>query len=117
MIGSMIGTLLPAALALKTKLRRGELGESKAGEMDRLIFQYMIEVLKNVILTVVTITYVLKVEDVNFSALSSFPFFSKYVVIAVMYAWLLPYFEEIVLKYIRISFKIEVEENAEEKTL
>lgn len=115
MIGSVIGTLAPAALAMRTKIRRRESEKIRAEEMGMLLLQYGMEILKNVFLTAATITYILKIEDVNFTALSSFPFFTKYVVIALAYAWILPYLEEMIVKYIGISFKIEVEENAKEK--
>lgn len=117
MIGTVIGILTPAALALKIKIRRQNLMETKCSAASKLILQYMIEIMKNAFFTTATITYILKVDGVNFDALSSFPFFTKYIVIAVFYAWVLPYIEEIISKYVGVSFKVEVEKDAEEKNL
>lgn len=115
MIGSLVGILAPAVLALKTKMKRQGTENERSKGINRWVLQYAVEILKNVFLTTATITYILKIDDVNFSALSNFPFFTKYVVIAVAYAWLLPYVEEVISKYVSISFKIEVEGDAEEK--
>ena len=117
MMGIVIGILAPAALALKTKIRRQSAKGTACMDVSRWILQYIIEILKNVFFTTATITYILRFDGVNFDALSSFPFFTKYIVIAVIYAWILPYVEEIISKYIGVSFEIEVEKDAKEKNL
>lgn len=53
------------------------------------------------------VIYILKIENVILEFLESGPFFTKYTLIAMFLAWIIPYIEEIVQKSIHISFHIE----------
>lgn len=55
------------------------------------------------------ITYVLGISDVTADAFNSFPFFTKYVVIAAFVAMLLPFCVELVKKYFSITVETGVD--------
>lgn len=59
----------------------------------------------NLILMIV-ITYLFKMQGVQASAFNSFPFFIKYVIMAVVYSALIPYVEEIAAKLFHIKFTV-----------
>lgn len=60
----------------------------------------------NVLLTVCVITYGAGVSGVTSDALCSFPFFAKYTVIALVMAVVVPYVEEIIKKYIKVTLTV-----------
>lgn len=101
---SFIALFLPACLSLIIRHKRNkELGWS----MPESILEYAVLVIFNVLLSESIIVYVLRVEAVDVTAFQSFPFFTKYMVISLLIAWLMPYVEEIGRKYIQISFSVD----------
>lgn len=64
-------------------------------------------------LNMILVTYVLRMNDVVSDALDSFSFAIKYIAVAVVIAFLMPYFFEIISKYFNVNFKVE--SNDEEK--
>lgn len=99
----MIGLFFPAMVSVLVKSR---MDPEFDWHMPRVLFRYGIYVLINVFLTECIITYGLGISGVTSDALTSFPFFIKYTVIAVVMAGLVPYVEEIVGKYIRLTVTV-----------
>lgn len=101
---SFIALFLPACISLAIRHRRNS---KLKWSVPESIIEYAVLVLVNVLLSQCIVVYVLGGGGVEASAFQSMPFMTKYLVIAIILAWLLPYLEEIVRKYIDISFKIE----------
>lgn len=99
----VIGLFFPAIVSVMIRNRRNT--ESGWG-MPAILFRYGIYVLVNVFLTVCVITYGLGVSGVTADALNSFSFFTKYTVIAIIMAVLVPFAEEIIGKYIQITWTV-----------
>jgi len=100
---SFIALFLPACISLMIRHKRNK--ELKWG-IPESIFEYAILVIINVLVSQCIIVYILGIKEVDISALQSFPFFTKYLVISIVIAWLMPYVEEIGRKYISISFSV-----------
>lgn len=99
-----IGLFTPAIVSLLIKNRKNM---ESAWHMPQVLFRYGIYVLVNVLLTGCIITYGLGISGVTADALTSFPFFIKYTLIALVMAVVVPYVEEIVGKYIMIRLTVE----------
>lgn len=99
----MIGLLCPALVSVLIKCNKSTKFEQ--GVLEGL-FRYGIYVLINVFLTGIVITYGLGISGVTSDALCSFPFFIKYTAIALIMAILVPYIEEIISKYIKITLVV-----------
>lgn len=56
------------------------------------------------------ITYIFKIDAAVSDFFESFGFYTKYVFVAIFLAWSIPYIEEIVGKYIHVSFRVEARE-------
>ncbi|MCM1087474.1 MAG: hypothetical protein NC419_04910 [Muribaculaceae bacterium] len=54
----------------------------------------------------IVITYFFKMQGVQVSAFNSFPFFIKYVIMAIIYSMVIPYVEEIAARLFHIEFRI-----------
>lgn len=52
-------------------------------------------------------TYVFGIDNSILEYMEKWPFFTKYVLIAIFFAWIIPYIEEVVGKFIHINFRIE----------
>lgn len=59
-------------------------------------------------LNMILVTYVLRIDNVVFDSLDSFPFALKYIAVASVMAFVFPYFFEIIKKFINIEFKVDV---------
>ena len=101
-----IALFIPSFITMSIKLRRGTLSESG---VFSIIFEYAQNVLWTNFFVVSIVTYLLGMDDVQSNALKSFPFFTKYVVIAVIWAFFLPYIQEVGKRYIKIHFHIKEE--------
>ena len=99
----VIGFFFPAVVSVMIRNRRST---ESGWRMPVILFRYGIYVLVNVLLTVCVITYGLGVSGVTADALNSFPFFTKYTMIALIMAILVPIVEEIVKKYIQITLTV-----------
>ena len=100
---SFIALFMPASISMMIRNRRKE----KAYSLPASIFEYAVLVLINVFITQSVIVYLLGISEVDMQALNSFPFFTKYTFIAMAIAWLTPYVEEVLCKFIGISFYVE----------
>ena len=109
---SFIALFLPAGISLMIRHRRKQ--ELK-WRIPENILEYAVLVLINVLLSQGIIVYLLGIDEVDMSAFQSFPFFTKYLVIAMIIAWLVPYVEEIGRQYIGISFFVGENSKDEEK--
>lgn len=101
---SFIALFLPACISLIIRHKRNR--ELKWG-IPESILEYAVWVMINVLVSQCIIVYVFRIGEVDISALNSFPFFTKYLVISIVIAWIMPYLEEIGRKYIGISFVVE----------
>ena len=109
---SFIALFLPAGISLMIRHKRNQ--ELK-WRIPESILEYVVLVLINVLLSQCIIVYLLGIHEVDMSAFQSFPFFTKYLVIAMLIGWLMPYVEEIGRKYIEISFSVGDKLEDEEK--
>lgn len=82
--------------------------QKKYSELCKMIIEYGIYTLMVTLFTQSSITYVLRVSGVTQDALESFPFFTKYVVIAVIIATVLPIVQALIVKYIKVSVEVEI---------
>ena len=108
----LIGLFFPALISVSIKHSRNK---ELTWNLPNVLIEYGIYVLINVMITAMTVTYILSVHGVTIDALDSFPFFTKYVVIAIFAAVLVPYMEEIIKKYVRITFTVKTHEKEDEK--
>lgn len=107
----IIGLFFPAIVSMLVKNR----GNMKSDwHMPGVFFRYGIYVLANVFLTVCIITYGLGVSGVTSDAFNSFPFFIKYTAIALVMAGVVPYVEEIIGKYFKITLLVRTYDEKEE---
>lgn len=83
----------------------------------KVLFEYGLYVLINVFLTECTITYALGMSGVTSDALNSFSFFTKYILIAVIMAVMVPYVEEIVKKYFQVTLVVRTNDEKRESCL
>ena len=100
---SFIALFLPACLSLIIRHKRNK---ELNWNIPESILEYAILVIFNVLLSESIIVYVLQIET-DIASFQSFPFFTKYMVISLFFAWLLPYVEEIGRKYIKVSFTVD----------
>ncbi len=109
----IIGLFCPALVSICIRYKRQK---GTGWKLIRFFMEWGIWTLVNVLLTDIIITYILGIQDAMEEYLHSFSFFSKYVVIAVILAAVMPYLWEIVQKYISVTFTIGVnDENNENK--
>lgn len=99
----VIGLFFPAIVSVMIRNRKNA---ESGWRMPTILFRYGIYVLINALLTVCVITYGLGLSGVTVDALNSFPFFTKYTVIALILAILVPFLEEIIGKYIQITLTV-----------
>lgn len=99
----IIGLFFPAILSVLIRNRRDRKSD---WHIPEVLFRYGRYVLTNVFLTVCAITYGLGMSGITSDALNSFPFFTKYTVIAIVMAVLVPFVEEIIGKYIKVTLTV-----------
>jgi len=99
---SFIALFMPACISMLIRHRR-----KKESYSVKNILEYAVLVIANVWMSQIIIVYILGIKEVDMTAFQSFPFFTKYMLISVITACLLPYAEEIFCKYIGISFTVE----------
>lgn len=110
----IIGLFGPALISVMVKNRKG-VGAGWC--MPEVLFQYGIYALVNVFLTACVITYGLGMSGVTGDALTSFPFFIKYTGIASVIAVVVPYAEEIIRKYIRVTLTVRTYDEKRENCM
>lgn len=96
----VVGLLFPSFISMAIYRKRS--GETGIGWQSMLV-RFGIYVLLNTWIVQALLTYLFGQGDITESALTSFPFFTKYVVLASLIAVILPYVEEIVRKCIGVS--------------
>ena len=99
----VIGLFCPAIASVWIKHMRNA---QHTWDMPKVLFEYGIYVLINVFISGCTITYGLGMSGVSADALNSFPFFTKYTIIALAVAIVVPYIEELIRKYIKVTFMV-----------
>lgn len=82
--------------------------QKKYSEILGIMIEYGIYTLLITLLTQSFIIYVLGISGVIQEALESFPFFTKYVVFAIIIAIFLPLMQALVEKYIKVSIEVSV---------
>ena len=106
---SFIALFMPTSISLLIRNKR----RGKKADLPEMILEYAVLVVMNVFITMAVIIYVLGMGDVEAQAFNSFPFFTKYLLIACVIAWLTPYVEEILCKFIGVSFTVEKRETVD----
>lgn len=107
----IIGLFFPALISISIKHSRNP---ECTWQMPMLLVEYGIYVLVNVLATTMIITYGLNISDVLVDAFDSFPFFTKYTIIAIIVAVFTPYIQEIAKKYIDITFSVRKKDESME---
>lgn len=100
----IIALLCPALLSVKIRFSRDREIEKN---VVSLIIEWGIYALINIFCTEIIITYLLGVDGVTVDALNSFSFFIKHTVIACVLAIIVPYIQEIIRKYTKVSFMVD----------
>lgn len=104
---TVIGLFFPAFISMAVCRRLSR--KTSEGWLSSVV-RFGIYVLVGTWFTQVTLTSLLGLGQVVESALTSFPFFTKYVVIASIWAVILPIAEEMIKKYIKVSIHISSDE-------
>ncbi len=99
----LIALFFPAFISMAIRHRRNT---ELTWEIITSLIEYAILVVVNVFLTQSVVTYGLRMDGVDSTAFCSFGFFTKYLLIASIFAFLTPYIEEVARKYISISFSV-----------
>ena len=107
-----IGLFLPSFIAMIIRQKRNTGGEK---QWFSVLLEYGKTVLFCNLIVMSVITYILKIDNVGITAFNSFPFFTKYVILAIVYSVSIPYLEEIIKKVFCIEFTI-LGRNDEERT-
>ena len=110
----IIGIFFPAIISVWIKHTRNT---EATWNIPKVLFEYGIYVLINVFITVSTISYGLGISGVTVDALNSFPFFIKYTIIASTAAICVPYAEEIIRKYIKITLTMRIFDEKENNNM
>ena len=106
------GLFFPALISITIRHSRNS---ELTWQMPKVLAEYGIYVLINVFVTTAIITYVLNISGTTVDALESFPFFTKYSVIAAAAAIFTPYMQEIAKKYFEITFEARKKDEITEK--
>lgn len=107
---TVIGLFFPSFVSVAIYMK---LSKDALCRWQTLIIRYGVYVLLDTLITQIVITYLLGISQVMESALTSFPFFVKYVLIALIWAVVLPFVEEMLKKYIKVSIKISADKKNE----
>lgn len=99
-----IALFFPAIISVGIKNRRDN---KKTWTLFDFVREYAISVISNVLLSEAVIVYVLRLGNVNIEAFDSFPFFTKYLFIALVFSIVLPYIREIIEMNFSISFEVD----------
>ena len=108
---AMIGFWLPSFISMAIYRKRS--GKISIG-WQSMLARFGIYVLLNTWIVQALLTYLLGQGGITESALTSFPFFTKYVVLASLVAVILPYAEEILRKCIGVSVSFNAKDGKKE---
>lgn len=106
---ALIAILGPACISVMIRYK-----QRKYNDPAKMVIEYGIYSLLIALLTQIIITYVLGISDVVQDALESFPFFTKYVVFAIIIAVMLPILQALIEKYIKITFEVGIYDRTKE---
>lgn len=108
---AIIGLLFPSFISMAIyRKRSGEISNN----WQSMLVRFGIYVLLDTWAVQALLTYLLGQENITESALTSFPFFTKYVVIASIIAIILPYAEEMLRKCIGVSVSFSTDDGKKE---
>ena len=99
----LIALFIPAIISLGITYR---INREKKWKFFDFIYEYAISLVSNVLLTESLISYVFQLGSVNIEAFDSFPFFTKYMVFALLFALGMPNIRYIVKTNISLSLDI-----------
>lgn len=100
----IIALYLPALITVAIRYQRNS--KNKWAIFD-YVREYGIAVIGNTVLTQFIIQYLLNSDEViDITAFDRFYFFTKYMIIACVIAFVLPYICEVIRKYVSVSFKV-----------
>lgn len=108
----IIGLFFPALISITIRHSRSS---ELTWQITQILIEYGIYVLVNVLVTTSIITYGLNISGVTVDAFDSFPFFTKYEIIAIAAAIFTPYIQEIIKKYIEVTFAVRKKDEIPEK--
>lgn len=99
-----IALFFPALISIFIYIRREQVEKNSKVE---LLVRYGIYTLLVNWFVMSLIIYILGIEYCTLDAMESWSFFTKYVLIAVFLAWIIPYIEEIIRKSISVRFQVK----------
>lgn len=106
----LLAILGPAFISVMIRYK-----QKKYSEISGMIIEYGVYALVITLFTQSFITYVLRISGVTQDALESFPFFTKYVVFAIIFAAILPFLQALVTKYVKVSVEVGVYDEEKER--
>lgn len=105
-----IAVFLPSIITITIRYKRSN---GDRWKILRYISEYFIAVICNVVITQSTVQYFLSDGVIDTKAFERFTFFTKYMIIACVLAFIIPYIYEIISKYIHVSIKVKERVNEE----
>lgn len=106
----LLAILGPAFISVMIRYK-----QKKYAEISAMIIEYGVYALVTTLFTQAFITYVLRISGVTQDALESFPFFTKYVVFAIIFAASIPLLQALIAKYIKVSIEVGVYDEEKER--
>ena len=101
----------PALCAVAIQLNRKSVSEKT---MD-IVIRYGIWVLTINLIAMSMVNYIIGIHDVTADALDSFGFATKYMIISLLLALIIPYIVEVIGRFITVSFDIETKKEQDEQ--
>lgn len=105
----LLAILGPAFISVMIRYK-----QKKYSELREMLIEYGIYTLVITLFTQSFITYVLRISGVTQDALESFPFFTKYMVFAIVFAIVIPFLQALIAKYIEVSIEVGVYDEEKE---
>ncbi len=99
-----IALFLPSCISLVIRHNRNR---KLTWSLPKVLVEYGILVLINTWSTMLVAVYVLHIPSETIRAFEYFSFFIKYSLVSSIIAFLIPYIEEVIRKYIKITFRVE----------
>lgn len=99
----------PAFISLMIRYK-----QKKCCEIKKMIIEYGIYSVIITLITQIVINNVFRVSGVTQEALTSFSFFTKYMILEIMIALIIPFLQKLLEKYIKVSVEVGVYDRTEE---
>lgn len=102
-----IALFFPALISISIYVRRMSIERKITLNM---LIKYAIYVMLTNWCCMSLLTYAVRLEDCRAEYLDSWGFFTKYLLLAALFAWMIPYVEEMIRKSVQVSFQVKARE-------